>query len=98
MEPTEFKFKTPMTFTKKLIENDIVFVNMGFYPTDYSYTRTKIFTSKAFSGLELSGFYSADIKQPFSFSLNINTDNILVDRQTGFSTNTMVISVYVLRI
>ncbi|EJZ44655.1 hypothetical protein FUAG_03256, partial [Fusobacterium ulcerans ATCC 49185] len=86
LEPTEFKFKTPMTFTKKLIENDIVFVNMGFYLGDYSYTRTKIFTSKAISGLELSGFYSADIKQPFSFSLNINTDNILVDRQTGFST------------
>lgn len=98
MEPTEFKFKTPMTFTKKLIENDIVFVNMGFYPNDHSYTRTKIFTSKAISGLELSGYFAAKINQQFSFALEVSADNILVDRQTGFSSNTMVISVYVLRI
>lgn len=98
MEPTEFELKTPITFTKKLIENDIVFVNMGFYLGDYSYTRTKIFTSKAISGLELSGCFAAEIKQSFSFSIDVNADNILVDRQTGFFSNTMVISVYVLRI
>lgn len=98
LEPTEFKLKTPMTFTKKLIENDIVFVNMGFAPGDSSYTRTKIFTSKATSGFELSGFYAADTSQQFSFALDINTDNILVVRKTGYSTDTMIISVYVLRI
>lgn len=98
LEPTEFKLKTPMTFTKKLIENDIVFVNMGFAPGDSSYTRTKIFTSKATSGFELSGFYAADTSQQFSFALDINTDNILVVRKTGYYTDTMIISVYVLRI
>lgn len=71
---------------------------MGFYPGDYSYTRTKIFTSKAIYGLELSGFYSADTRLSFSFSLDVNIDNILVNSGTGYSTNTMVISVYVLRV
>ena len=87
-----------MPFNFSLKENDIVFIQMGFSARDCSYTRIKVFSQKYASSLELSGFFSTNQNQWFSAAIEIYEDNIVVDRLSGFSTETPTISVYVLRI
>ena len=98
LEPTYFSLKTPLPFNFSLKENDIVFIQMGFSARDCSYTRIKVFSQKYASSLELSGFFSTNQSQWFSAAIEIYEGNIIVDRLSGFSTGTLTISVYVLRI
>ena len=87
-----------MPFNEKLKENDIVFVQMGFGARDCSYTRIKVFSQKYASTLELSGFFATLQSQWFSAAIEMYEDNIVIDKISGFSTGTLIISIYVLRI
>ena len=98
LEPTYFSLKTPLPFNEKLKENDIVFVQMGFGARDCSYTRIKVFSQKYASTLELSGFFATLQSQWFSAAIEMYEDNIVIDKISGFSTGTLIISIYVLRI